>query len=167
MRRKRDELLGRWQDREKRLEAVRLKEKAQEERGRKRRRVEEAAATGHQTDDDEEAEFLLVDWEERDNKAQDALSGLSKESREVLERIGLGGPKKKDEDEDVLEEGIKVRDLPSGQSTHVVTRIDLLHVKNALATIAIYHGTATTYVSLVSSGVFDGEWTGLCDNGAC
>ncbi|PNY29008.1 ATP-dependent RNA helicase chl1, partial [Tolypocladium capitatum] len=111
LRRKREELVRRWDDSEKRLETVRLKEKALEDRSRKRRRIEEAAATGSQKvddEDDEDAEWLLDDWRSRDAGPQDALSGLSKESREVLERLGLGGPKKRDEDEELLEEEIKI-----------------------------------------------------------
>lgn len=110
LRRKREELVQRWEDREKRLEAIRLKEKALEDRGRKRRRLEEAITPGDGNDmDADEAEWLLDDWGDRDTGVQDALSGLSKESREVLERIGLGGPRKKEEDNDILEEEIKVR----------------------------------------------------------
>ncbi|KAG8406156.1 ATP-dependent DNA helicase chl1 [Metarhizium acridum] len=109
LRRKREELVQRWEDREKRLEAIRLKEKALEDRGRKRRRLEEPIASGDFNDmDADEAEWLLDDWEDRDTGVQDALSGLSKESREVLERIGLGGPRKKEEDNDILEEEIKI-----------------------------------------------------------
>ncbi|POR31700.1 ATP-dependent RNA helicase chl1 [Tolypocladium paradoxum] len=108
MRRKREELVRRWEDREKRLDAARLKEKTLEDRSRKRRRIEEAAATGSHKIEDEDAEWLLDDRESHDSGAQDALSGLSKESREVLERLGLGGPKKRDEDDELLEEEIKI-----------------------------------------------------------
>ncbi|KID81707.1 DEAD-2 domain-containing protein [Metarhizium guizhouense ARSEF 977] len=109
LRRKREELVQRWEDRDKRLEAIRLKEKALEDRGRKRRRLEEAITPGDGNDMyADEAEWLLDDWGDRDTGVQDALSGLSKESREVLERIGLGGPRKKEEDNDILEEEIKI-----------------------------------------------------------
>ncbi|CAM1503592.1 Fc.00g011830.m01.CDS01 [Cosmosporella sp. VM-42] len=107
LRRKRDDLVSRWEDREKRLEALRLKEKVLEERGRKRRRIEDSHAGGSRVID-EDAEWLLDDLDDRDTGPQDALSGLSKESRDVLMRMGLGGPKKPDEDEDLLEEGIKI-----------------------------------------------------------
>ncbi|KHN97459.1 DEAD-2 domain-containing protein [Metarhizium album ARSEF 1941] len=109
LRRKREELVQRWEDRERRLEAIRSREKEVEERGRKRRRLEVSTAPGQCTEmDPDEAEWLLDDWEDRDTGVQDALSGLSKESREVLERIGLGGPRKKEEDNDILEEEIKI-----------------------------------------------------------
>lgn len=108
LRRKRDELASRWEDREKRLEALRVKEKALEERGRKRRRIEDSVATGNKIMD-EDAEWLLDETGDHDAGPEDALSGLSKESREVLTRLGLGGPAKRTEDEDLLEEEIKVR----------------------------------------------------------
>ncbi|KAL3952462.1 hypothetical protein ACCO45_012405 [Purpureocillium lilacinum] len=94
LRRKRDELVRRWEDREKRLEDIRLKERAREDRASKRRRIDERQASGA--------------GRQSRLGPRDALSGLSKESREVLERMGLGAPKKRDEDDDVLEEEIKI-----------------------------------------------------------
>ncbi|KAG6041510.1 hypothetical protein E4U41_003813 [Claviceps citrina] len=110
LKRRRDELAQRWQDREKRLAAIRLNEKALEDRGRKRRRLEAPSDRGNRKNvDSEEAEWLLEDWEDRDDAGpRDALSGLSRESREVLERLGLGGPRKKEDAEEVLEEEIKI-----------------------------------------------------------
>lgn len=105
--RKREELLRQWEDREKRLASFRLKERIQEERSRKRRRVEDVRTTV-ETTADEDAEWLL-DADDDDTHQDDALSGLSKESRETLEKIGLGGRMKQTEDEDILEEKIKVR----------------------------------------------------------
>ncbi|GAO15845.1 hypothetical protein UVI_02051730 [Ustilaginoidea virens] len=109
LRRKREELAHKWTDREKRLEAIRSREKALEERVRKRRRLDAASvASGKQSDvEADESEWLLDDWEDGNAASLDTLSGLSKESREVLERIGLGGPRKRQEDDDVLEEEIK------------------------------------------------------------
>ncbi|KAJ3518949.1 hypothetical protein NM208_g14321 [Fusarium decemcellulare] len=109
LRRKREELVSRWEEREKRLEALRLKEKAQEERSRKRRRIEHSIPIrSHVKDEDEDAEWLLDDPDDRDAGSRDALSGLSKESREVLASIGLGGPRKPEEEEDLVEEEIKL-----------------------------------------------------------
>ncbi|ODA81364.1 hypothetical protein RJ55_04329 [Drechmeria coniospora] len=107
LQRKRDELVRAWEDREKRLVALQVKEKALEQRARKRRRVEVAADAGvPKSAENEDAEWLL-DVEGPD-LANDPLSGLSKESREVLERMGLGGPKKRDDDEDMPKEDIKI-----------------------------------------------------------
>lgn len=119
LRRQRDDLARRWEEREKRLRAVRLKEKALEERARKKRRVDDsdfssAAGSKRQRykEEEEDAEWLVGDASDR--SAGDALSGLSKESRDILSKIGLGGYKggqdAKDE-EDLLEEGVKVRTL--------------------------------------------------------
>ena len=128
LRGKRDELARRWEDREKRLAAVRLKEKALEERARKRRRLSDdgnypsfgRGRQQRQLVDDEEAEWLVSDPSDRDAGQGDALSGLSKESRDILTKIGLRGHKGQaaaGEEEELLEEGVKVR-----------THITLLHV---------------------------------------
>ncbi|KAK7409112.1 ATP-dependent DNA helicase chl1 [Neonectria punicea] len=106
LRRKREDLVQRWEDREKRLEALRSKEKALEERGRKRRRIEDTAMSSRVIDED--AEWLLNGPDDRDSGPQDALSGLSKESRDVLASIGLGGPRTQDQDDDLPEEEIKL-----------------------------------------------------------
>ncbi|KAH7327734.1 helicase C-terminal domain-containing protein [Stachybotrys elegans] len=98
LRRKREELVQRWEEREKRLEAARQKEKALEERGRKRRRMEDAAAP------EDDSEWMLDDWEDR----QETSSGLSKEALETLTRIGLGNSLQKQQDEDILEEEVKI-----------------------------------------------------------
>lgn len=110
LRSKREELVRKWEDREKRLEAVRLKEKAREERVRKRRRIDDHASSQRDVDD-EEAEWLLDDPADRGIDSQNPLSGLSKESREVLTKIGLGGWKSSQaaEEEELLEEEVKVR----------------------------------------------------------
>ncbi|KAH7212002.1 helicase C-terminal domain-containing protein [Fusarium oxysporum] len=107
LRRKREELVTRWEEREKRLETLRLRERAQEERARKRRRVEDYVPSKSRVED-EDAEWLLDDPDDRDAGPQDALSGLSKETREVLASIGLGGAKKPEEEDDLLEEEIKI-----------------------------------------------------------
>lgn len=110
LRRKQEEVTRQWEERETRLELARRKEKATEEAGRKRRRVDVSASTkkGH-TEEEEEAEWLLQEGGNAGGTAQDALSGLSKESRETLTRIGLGRPKQADGIENVTEEKIKVR----------------------------------------------------------
>ncbi|KEY74681.1 hypothetical protein S7711_05434 [Stachybotrys chartarum IBT 7711] len=107
LRRKRDELVRKWEDREKRLENARRKEKALEERGRKRRRIEDDATT-RRNPEDEDAEWLLDDWDDRGSDNQDSLSGLSKETRETLTRIGLGGFKKEEDEQDMLGEEVKI-----------------------------------------------------------
>lgn len=143
--RKRGELLRQWEDREKRLASFRLKERAQEERSRKRRRVEDTRAT-IETTVDEDAEWLL-DTDDHDVRQEDALSGLSKESREILEKIGLGNRiKQADKDEEIIEEKIKVRVLTLIQSLLIVTGDDryIIHPEP----IPNYHNLLQNYVDL-------------------
>ncbi|EGX96493.1 DNA helicase, putative [Cordyceps militaris CM01] len=111
LRRKREELVRSWQDREKRLADARLKEKAREERVRKKRKFEAAVASREAGEEDDDEQWMLDDWDGESGPVSapnDALSGLSKESRDVLERMGLGAPKQQNEDSDVLEEEIKI-----------------------------------------------------------
>lgn len=143
--RKRGELLRQWEDREKRLASFRLKEKAQEQRSRKRRRVEDTRAT-IETTADEDAEWLL-DTDDHDERREDALSGLSKESREILEKIGLGNRiKQADSDEEVIEEKIKVRVLTLIRSLLIVTGDDRSTTHPEL--IPNYHNLLQNYAVL-------------------
>ncbi|KAG9249604.1 helicase C-terminal domain-containing protein [Emericellopsis atlantica] len=105
---KRDELLREWEDRERRLEQLRTKEKALETRVHKRRRLEERPV-GRETDD-EDAAFLLQDTESPGSGHTDALSGLSKESREILGRFGIGGATSAETPvaEQLMDEDIKI-----------------------------------------------------------
>lgn len=105
LKRKRDELTRRWEEREERLEKARQREKAQEARRAKRRRVEEADESSRPIDEDAE---WLIDWEGEEAETSDPLSGLSAETRDTLARMGLGGPKKKTEDEEELDDEVKV-----------------------------------------------------------
>ncbi|OAA73713.1 DNA helicase (DNA repair), Rad3 type [Cordyceps fumosorosea ARSEF 2679] len=111
LRRKREELVRTWEDREKRLEDARLKEKAREERVRKKRKFEAVVAARKAGEEDDGEEWMLDDWDGETVTAsapKDALSGLSKESRDVLERMGLGGPEQQNDDGDALKEEIKI-----------------------------------------------------------
>lgn len=77
-----------------------------------------------ETTADEDAEWLL-DTDDHDVRQEDALSGLSKESREILEKIGLGNRiKQADSDEEIIEEKIKVRVLTLIQSLLILTGDD-------------------------------------------
>lgn len=132
---------------------LRLKEQALEERGRKRRRIEEAYSTGSRVID-EDAEWLLDNLDHRDDGPQDALSGLSKESQDVLTRMGLGGPQKQDEDDDILEEQIKVRILAFDQcDVQIVTFVDLLYLKNTFSAFAVHHRTAPSSISTINTTI--------------
>ncbi|KAK0382673.1 hypothetical protein NLU13_6686 [Sarocladium strictum] len=110
LRQKRNDLLRKWEDREERLRKARLKEKSLEATASKRRRID--VARGHSrrigADSDEDDEWLLDDIHNQKPQEKDALSGLSKESRDVLTRIGLGSTIKSDEDTEVLGEPLKI-----------------------------------------------------------
>ncbi|KAK0724911.1 DNA repair helicase [Lasiosphaeris hirsuta] len=103
LRRKREELARRWEEREAQMEKLRARERAMEERGRggKRQRLDGeydgvGMGRGKGKEVDEEAEFLIDDWEDGgDGLADDdPLSQLSKETRELLAKAGLGGQKR-------------------------------------------------------------------------
>lgn len=94
LQRKRKELVQEWEAREARLETIRQKEKRMEERGKKRRRLEGPRAASQRKEDDEDAEFLLGDWNDagdtNNSDTLDPLSGLSKETRALLQQVGMG-----------------------------------------------------------------------------
>ncbi|PHH77643.1 hypothetical protein CDD82_3416 [Ophiocordyceps australis] len=105
LKRKREELSQRWSDREERLQALRHKEEALEQAPRKRRRVDQVSSAPG----DDGSEWLLAEQQDDGrNSAQDSLSGLSRESRQVLERFGLGGPQKADLNDDTFYQEIKI-----------------------------------------------------------
>ncbi|KAH6668631.1 DNA repair helicase [Plectosphaerella plurivora] len=110
LKRRREDLARQWEDREKRLEQIRAKEKLDEARSAKRRRLDEGrrrpAAKGDADDDDE---WLLDEPDESSAAADgDALSGLDKKTRDILERFGLGNMKPEAEDDAAVEDGVKI-----------------------------------------------------------
>ncbi|KAL2751858.1 hypothetical protein ACRALDRAFT_1078306 [Sodiomyces alcalophilus JCM 7366] len=115
LRRKRDELSMKWEEREQRLERIRLKEKADAMRSSKRRRVDDgrekpSASKPKALDEDADAEWLLDDVNEStDSKDDDVLAGLSKATRDTLNLFGIGHSTTKQEDEDdTVEDGVKI-----------------------------------------------------------
>ncbi|KAL0940110.1 DNA repair helicase [Colletotrichum truncatum] len=110
LRRKRDELARNWEEREKKLEQIRLKEKSLEIRGAKRRRFDDgpskSKADSIANDDDDE---WLLDEVDEQNAANygDAMSGLSKETKDILTRFGLGNLNAEQE-EDKVDDGVKI-----------------------------------------------------------
>ncbi|KAK2039480.1 DNA repair helicase [Colletotrichum somersetense] len=109
LRRKREELARTWEEREKKLEQIRQKEKAVEARSAKRRRFDDGPSgripRGADRDDDDDDEWLL---DEADASADgDAMSGLSRETKDTLARFGLGNLKP-DQEEDKVADGIKI-----------------------------------------------------------
>lgn len=113
LRRKRNELVTKWEEREARLEKIRQQEKRLEERGSKRRRLDGPKLGSKLHDDeDEEVEFLLDDWEadneSKDIHNQDPLAGLSKETRALLQNVGIGSAETTRDEGDTPDNEIKV-----------------------------------------------------------
>jgi chromosome transmission fidelity protein 1 len=95
--RKREELVQHWQEREERLAKIRAKERELEARGKKRRRIEDISSKRGGRDIDEDAEFLLDDWND-DEAGDDPMSVFSKETRALMESMGLGALKMQEEE---------------------------------------------------------------------
>lgn len=111
LQRKRKELIAKWEEREARLEKVRQRERRTEERGAKRRRLEGPEGRARKLEEDEEAEFLLDDTDGDGVAASnedDPLSGLSKETRALLEKVGMGPAEAKRLEEEGMDDEIKV-----------------------------------------------------------
>lgn len=111
LRQKREELARKWEEREQRLEKIRIREKQMEERASKRRRLEDADLHRSPSGVDEEAEFLLDGGPEDAVGGDDPLSSLSKETRALMEKVGLAGNKRRggeEEDEGDGQDEVKV-----------------------------------------------------------
>ncbi|KAL7620095.1 ATP-dependent DNA helicase chl1 [Parahypoxylon ruwenzoriense] len=105
LKRKREEILKQWEEREARLKKIRAKEKLMEGRGTKRRRLEENNSERNEDADDED-EWLLKDDDallDSDNS-----SSFSKETRNLMEKLGFGALQAKQDDEDMGENEVKV-----------------------------------------------------------
>lgn len=155
LKRKEKELRRKWEEREARLEVVRRQEKRSEERSSKRRRVEDASArrADKGREEDEEAEFLLDEWDENgnggdDGNASDPLAGLSKETRALLQNVGVGGLGPDAAEEEPPEDEIKVSANQFITSKQPLTNIglDLLHIQNSLPTYTIHCRVATAHL---------------------
>ncbi|KAK4179564.1 putative ATP-dependent RNA helicase [Triangularia setosa] len=98
LRRKREELMKKWEERELRLERLRKKEKEQEGKGRERKRVRGEGGgerAGKKRESDEEEEFLVGEWHDDEEGGEDRdEEGLSRETKEMMAKVGLGGWKR-------------------------------------------------------------------------
>ncbi|EJT75898.1 DEAD_2 domain-containing protein [Gaeumannomyces tritici R3-111a-1] len=116
LRRKRDELAQRWQERERRLQQIREKEKLDEQRAAKRRRMldDDRPLPRHKgragDEDDEEDDEFLLDWDRGQDSAdpEAAKSWLSKETRDLLEKAGMGPSRTGIEEDELAEEEVKI-----------------------------------------------------------
>ncbi|KAK4442688.1 ATP-dependent RNA helicase chl1 [Podospora aff. communis PSN243] len=109
LRRKRDELTRKWEEREARLARIRAREKMLEEKGRgsKRQRVDDGRSRRKEVD--EESEFWIGEIDGEDDVSRDdSFSFLSKETRELMTRVGLGRAEGETEEEGEQEDEIKI-----------------------------------------------------------
>jgi hypothetical protein len=163
LRRKRQELARLWEEREAALRKAREKERQEEEKaamglhGRsvKRARVDDGEYGKRKKGEiDEEREFLVGDWADG-TVTGDGLAGLSKETRELMAKVGLGGAQGKEGEEDcsLIEEEVKVRDrVDAKHLRHRLTHgIDLLYLPHTLANRTVYRRTSKTSLSYLHS----------------
>ncbi|KAI1385162.1 DNA repair helicase [Hypoxylon trugodes] len=109
LKRKREEILKQWEEREARLKKIRAKEKLMEERGSKRRRLDDGSVKKSSRPADDDDEWLLDGGEDEDSsQSNDNSSGFSKETRSLMEKLGLGTLGKKEEEEDIDDGEVKI-----------------------------------------------------------
>ncbi|KAF3066395.1 ATP-dependent RNA helicase chl1 [Daldinia childiae] len=111
LKRKRDEIIKQWEEREARLRKIRAKEKMTEERGSKRRRLEDGnARKSKKTDNDDDDDEWLLDEGQDEDASQDSDNplGFSKETRNLMNKLGLGSLQTKEESEEMGENEIKI-----------------------------------------------------------
>ncbi|KAI0155999.1 helicase C-terminal domain-containing protein [Pestalotiopsis sp. NC0098] len=107
LKRKREEVVQRWEERETKLQQIRAKEKLMEGRGSKRRRVDDSGTKSGASAGADEDEWLLDEREDQDAQQASETSSFSKETRNLMEKLGMGSLKKEKE-EDRVEEPIKI-----------------------------------------------------------
>ncbi|KAK7931039.1 helicase C-terminal domain-containing protein [Apiospora marii] len=106
LKRKKDEVIKKWEEREARLEAVRAREKAMEIRTTKRRRLNDQATDpdgDHEPDEDE----WLLDERDEDGAQGGESSNYSKDTRALMEKLGMM-PKRDAEEEDGADQELKI-----------------------------------------------------------
>ncbi|KAI8965492.1 DNA repair helicase [Daldinia sp. FL1419] len=124
LKRKREEILKQWEEREARLRKMRAKEKATEERGSKRRKLEDGNIRNKKTSDDDDDEWLLDEGQDYDeNQASDDPSGFSKETRNLMNKLGLGNLQTTEESEDVHETKIYYASRTHSQLTQFISEL--------------------------------------------
>lgn len=122
LKRKREEMLKQWEEREARLKKIRAKEKQLEERGVKRRRLEEGnVKKSNKTADDEDEWLLNEGQDDAAPQGDDNPLGYSKETRELMGKLGMGKIQAKEEEEDLGADEVKVNlpeDTPNILANH-------------------------------------------------
>jgi chromosome transmission fidelity protein 1 len=139
--RRRKELLRRREEMEQRLKRAREKEARMKkkmlagEKGDKRRRVEEGGVGAEKQDDEEQ--FALDDYDsdrEADSNAGSAISGLPAETLALMEKLGMGYGKPKVEEEEEIEDEVKIFycSRTHSQLTQFINELRRVHIPPAL-----------------------------------
>ncbi|KAK8054330.1 hypothetical protein PG996_013631 [Apiospora saccharicola] len=106
LKRKKDEVIKKWEEREARLESVRAREKALEIRTTKRRRLNDRA-TGLDGDHEPDEDEWLLDERDEDGSQGGESSNYSKDTRALMEKLGMM-PKRDVEEEDGADQELKI-----------------------------------------------------------
>ncbi|KAI1484536.1 helicase C-terminal domain-containing protein [Biscogniauxia mediterranea] len=109
LKRKHEELLRQWEEREERLKRIRAKEKLDEERRSKRRKIDDSGSGKATTDAQDDDQWLLEDADGQDASLENEYSSsVGKETRELMEKLGFISSHKKEEEEDVEQNEVKI-----------------------------------------------------------
>ncbi|KAK4225677.1 ATP-dependent RNA helicase chl1, partial [Podospora fimiseda] len=109
LKRRREELGRRWEEREEKLRRLREREKELEGKGRERERKRVRVYYGEKGDEfDEEERYLVGEWEGKEED-EGGDGGMSRETRMMLARVGLGNWMGKEEEEEGGEEEDEVK----------------------------------------------------------
>ncbi|KAI1101125.1 DNA repair helicase [Jackrogersella minutella] len=109
LKRKREEILKQWEERESSLKKIRAKEKQMEDRVSKRRRLEDGNVKKSGKDTDDEDEWLLDGGQDEEtSEASNDPSGYSKETRNLMGKLGMGSLQLKQEEEDTGGNEVKI-----------------------------------------------------------
>ncbi|KAI0157141.1 DNA repair helicase [Hypoxylon sp. FL1284] len=107
LKRKQGEILKQWEEREARLKKIQAKEKLMEERGAKRRKLEVGDTRRREKAADED-EWLL-DHDDDASQGDENSSGFSKETRDLMGKLGLGTSHAKEEEgDDMSKDEVKI-----------------------------------------------------------
>ncbi|KAH8199770.1 hypothetical protein TruAng_006051 [Truncatella angustata] len=108
LKRKREQVVQQWEEREARLKRIRTKERSLEARGSKRRRVDDSNSKHNPSNDKDDTEWLLIDREDPGMQQDGEAQSFSKETRTLMEKLGMGQLKQDGDEEDRIEEPLKI-----------------------------------------------------------
>jgi chromosome transmission fidelity protein 1 len=110
LKRKREEVIRKWEEREARLERLRAKENSLEGRASKRKRIDGPGANSNSLTEQDDDEWLLNDQDASDDQSGGS-SGFSKETRALMDKLGMGSLKSQEDEQEFIEETVKVQGI--------------------------------------------------------